>query len=1102
MFSDTDSILGGKPIHDLPTHSLEQNTKGEKTKVMPDATTAEMLAKMNEESATSPSLPKQEATQVKPPPRPKAAAKKKAVVPAGQPSNPAPVNPSREKTEKRPLPQGEPAAVVSMGKNAKKGAVGTAQQLTQKQKEDAIALEKMLFSDLFLDRNLEEGAVGEKPEGPRDEMEEWRRKHAEEMELEKNRDDALQATRLEKAREVEFMVNQGLFHQIEIEDLELVAKIGGVNEWGLRKIQLSMEDPDDGDSQFREKFNFLDNQNRLLIRGKMSEWADDLSDFRKAKGAVVAHLDEPFAYFFRGEERKFINSRGTPLAKATIEKIDKFYETHWRGLLQKEAQPKVDEVVGGEDDLWGEPVRLDLDPEAEFQPILYYKEFSERLSFLSDRFADDSRVSGDLKALSETVRDFQHGSPEKGWSEVLAKIKKAVEDSPLPSGHKTRLFVELANDALHQSKGEVEKRDALFSIPELSHCPWIEYGLFDKGIVISFNDGGLVSYSLVGPDGKLLYPKEQSFDYIGPFHGEVALVKRECKWNFINKEGVVVGEEWFDGAFEPRFGLFRVNRAPNRWNYMNTKGQWLCESDFEDAKDFDGKRRAQVVLDGEEVFIDVNGELITSISPETVRVVGKFKEMVAKTSDREEIRRSMIAFIRQERTKGKPGMSESFHQLFHGLMKESPRQMGEWIRIFKECRKSLNAEVGLAKEGGVLDPSTVALGLAGKVVRLKVDMVGKQRLRHHVLDLCRREPVLWEEIQPLPVTLMALVQKMVEKNPNFEASAIRLMRDLERLVIRNAEVARKNLLGLYPKMHTMVLRSDLKLSMKEELVGLLLGLCGEKDIYLHWKSGGPTVDSYKPRTEEGKKIVEEIKEIRVKTNSSNETFMLHVRVEELCRMAKRGRVNEAFQSYQKLAQSNPKAGFIHRKMGMAFHEAGKRPRADRAECDRMALQALYEALALDMNDRVVLDTIAQVRHGGLPAPNVAEAGPTKVETKVVIEPSRRNVKLILGAILAFSAGAAVVQYRAEIKDLAIQAKQKMESILGDLGVIEKIQPQIELEAIPDSNEPPLVSRPAQKDSASSKSLEEALDYSQAIDRRMKEVLRKLEAEKKAKSKNR
>ena len=145
-------------------------------------------------------------------------------------------------------------------------------------------------------------------------------------------------------------------------------------------------------------------------------------------------------------------------------------------------------------------------------------------------------------------------------------------------------------------------------------------GLLDSGVSPEeiFSDvdnfsGGFAKVELNGKwnfintEGKLL--SERWFDYEGGFYEGFAAVKLNDKWNYINTEGSLLSEQWFDGAGSFFEGFAAVG-LDGKWNFINTEGKLLSAQWFDFAWYFsDGF--AKVELNGKYNFINTEDKLLS-----------------------------------------------------------------------------------------------------------------------------------------------------------------------------------------------------------------------------------------------------------------------------------------------------------------------------------------------------------------------------------------------------------------------------------------------------------------------------------------------------------
>ena len=99
------------------------------------------------------------------------------------------------------------------------------------------------------------------------------------------------------------------------------------------------------------------------------------------------------------------------------------------------------------------------------------------------------------------------------------------------------------------------------------------------------------------------------FDFACDFHEGFALVGLNGKMNFIDTEGKLLSEQWYDGEghFSEGFAAVKLN---SKWNHIDTSGKLLSERWYDDTWNFH-EGFALVGLDDKWNFIDKEGKLIS-----------------------------------------------------------------------------------------------------------------------------------------------------------------------------------------------------------------------------------------------------------------------------------------------------------------------------------------------------------------------------------------------------------------------------------------------------------------------------------------------------------
>ena len=101
-------------------------------------------------------------------------------------------------------------------------------------------------------------------------------------------------------------------------------------------------------------------------------------------------------------------------------------------------------------------------------------------------------------------------------------------------------------------------------------------------------------YNFINKQGELL--SEQWFNWVGIFHKGFARVRRSDNlYNFINKDGKIISEKWFECVGEFYEGFAIVQKITNSlYNFIDTKGRILSEQWFMWVDDFhEGFARVQ-----------------------------------------------------------------------------------------------------------------------------------------------------------------------------------------------------------------------------------------------------------------------------------------------------------------------------------------------------------------------------------------------------------------------------------------------------------------------------------------------------------------------------
>lgn len=119
-------------------------------------------------------------------------------------------------------------------------------------------------------------------------------------------------------------------------------------------------------------------------------------------------------------------------------------------------------------------------------------------------------------------------------------------------------------------------------------------------------------YNYIDKQGKLL--SEQWFAWAGIFYKGFARVRRDDNlYNFIGKDGKILSDKWFECVGEFYEGFAIVQKITNSlYNFIDTKGRILSGKWFSDAHSFkDGFAKVKRT-NGELCKIDKNGKIVIS----------------------------------------------------------------------------------------------------------------------------------------------------------------------------------------------------------------------------------------------------------------------------------------------------------------------------------------------------------------------------------------------------------------------------------------------------------------------------------------------------------
>lgn len=102
---------------------------------------------------------------------------------------------------------------------------------------------------------------------------------------------------------------------------------------------------------------------------------------------------------------------------------------------------------------------------------------------------------------------------------------------------------------------------------------------------------------------------ENKFDWCGTFGNGYAMIKLDGKYNYINSDGKLISEQWFDDCWCFYNGCAMVYLKDKKYNHINTDGEYVSEQWWDYCCNF-GDGYARVELNGKWYKIDKTGKIM------------------------------------------------------------------------------------------------------------------------------------------------------------------------------------------------------------------------------------------------------------------------------------------------------------------------------------------------------------------------------------------------------------------------------------------------------------------------------------------------------------
>ena len=129
------------------------------------------------------------------------------------------------------------------------------------------------------------------------------------------------------------------------------------------------------------------------------------------------------------------------------------------------------------------------------------------------------------------------------------------------------------------------------------------------------------------------WKSENVLDLLYFSDGLARVQRKDCKWNFIDRQGNILLNEWLYWVGDFYDGLARVQREDGLCNFIDTKGNILIDEWFNWVGNFkDGFARVQRKEDKQYNFIDKQGKFLSN---EWFNYVDNFKDGFARVQRKE-----------------------------------------------------------------------------------------------------------------------------------------------------------------------------------------------------------------------------------------------------------------------------------------------------------------------------------------------------------------------------------------------------------------------------------------------------------------------------------
>ncbi len=147
-------------------------------------------------------------------------------------------------------------------------------------------------------------------------------------------------------------------------------------------------------------------------------------------------------------------------------------------------------------------------------------------------------------------------------------------------------------------------------------------GIYTDGFIgvsdnYGINNNDETKWFFITLEGKNEFKNNSLFDDIKPFFEELAAVKIDEQWRFINTSGEYAFEGSFDDVSSYSEGLAAVHDTNDLWGYINSTGEFSILSQFLYANDFINGIAKVIFIDNTWGYVDKTGDKIWRSTEET-----------------------------------------------------------------------------------------------------------------------------------------------------------------------------------------------------------------------------------------------------------------------------------------------------------------------------------------------------------------------------------------------------------------------------------------------------------------------------------------------------